>query len=529
LSLKPSCCLVYFCYLFKVVDTGSGFGEIHKPTSNGELDKDTSVTLLDQQGSSDRRLAGIQENFEFYGEGYCRPSDETLIQSNFYRQEKVSASEDIEWCAKTCYETSINDTKLDKFLGFSMYNGTNLQGDLACHCKFTVDGTKFSSSNGDEGTAFCYEWSQTEAPSSPPTLSPTVSPFSWNIKGPDNNGWTVGFSDTSSGNSEINGIYTMTSTRMFFFKVFERDCKTNLQENDGISILASSGTVDATGKVAIDINIDEALIGDSSVMTIDTESYKNKIEICVRASLETEGALEVNFHETILIIDVDMTADFSIEAITQRTNATDVDKEASLNYTNSAYICDEAVEGNSSTWTEVVGAAKKQGDLLQVCYEINNGGVTPTRVLEWKMSSSGQDGTDNSTLTDIGIARDGGSSDLGSVSSTLCEGNKCLIKSVILAKHFAAARFDGNTKPTLRVDGEILLQFGDETRRLVRANDVALRALQDSTESQFNVEVGLEGDSLLGPQTENDSSAVFSSPGAVTLVALLIGGGLFAF
>mmetsp|Transcript_19361 Transcript_19361/g.27371 ORF Transcript_19361/g.27371 Transcript_19361/m.27371 type:complete len:322 (+) Transcript_19361:778-1743(+) len=321
----------------------------------------------------------------------------------------------------------------------------------------------------------------------------------------------------------------MTSTRMFFFKVFERDCKTNLQENDGISILASSGTVDATGKVAIDINIDEALIGDSSVMTIDTESYKNKIEICVRASLETEGALEVNFHETILIIDVDMTADFSIEAITQRTNATDVDKEASLNYTNSAYICDEAVEGNSSTWTEVVGAAKKQGDLLQVCYEINNGGVTPTRVLEWKMSSSGQDGTDNSTLTDIGIARDGGSSDLGSVSSTLCEGNKCLIKSVILAKHFAAARFDGNTKPTLRVDGEILLQFGDETRRLVRANDVALRALQDSTESQFNVEVGLEGDSLLGPQTENDSSAVFSSPGAVTLVALLIGGGLFAF
>ena len=386
--------------------------------------------------------------------------------------------------------------------------------------------------------------------------------FDWDIM-PEDGFPSIAFDDANE-ESEVIFKYNFTgalSDRKYLgVRLFQNDCVST----PDASLAFINNTVGDELNVELDI-IQETI--SNSVHYVDVNGTAAIIGFCLRVDynyVDGDGLTEsINFYETNVTINVDLTANFTLSGISaDRTSADAEAANADLDYPVEAYIC---LEDN----TEVTDpGALEQGSILQVCVriddEVETQNVFVEDILTFIVSQPDGDATP-STVISSGVPDP-------LTDKTCREGGICNVKTQLLSKFFTDV-----APGDLRVDGVAILAFGkaslmpsssptQATRRLrtpirglLSADDVKAfmasqqynsnnndadetglsvvsvaagtpqRRLQDA-KSEFGVDVGLVG--INGPVVEDETAAGGSSAvvgAVVVLILLACGGGLGFF
>merc|ERR1711971_334385 len=208
------------------------------------------------------------------------------------------------------------------------------------------------------------------------------------------------------------------------------------------------------------------------------------IVFCVRFGLNTLGdsPVEVNFLESVVTLNIDLSAGFSIDDI----NVTPKDQlinTAATTYTVEGYMCQQGSD------TPVVDAtALNQGSLITVCIKPDADGIADgikmraVDSFEWTRDAIAQ------VAIESGVAA---GNLLTSFDESACTGGDyCQFSSILFAAFYA-------TEGQVSGNGVASMQFG--TRRLSEGS--GLRALQEqeaAATSEFDLAVNLEADDV-GP------------------------------
>ena len=183
--------------------------------------------------------------------------------------------------------------------------------------------------------------------------------FSWSVV-PREGFPVIAFNDTTE-ESEVLFKYdykgTLTDSKNLSMSLFQNDCLTPADSSE-LGFAADYGTP-GTLSVAIDI-IQETIA--KSAFYNETNSTTATIEFCVRVDYDFKSE-SLNFYETIVTISVDLTAGFTLDAITSERNGAE---EASA-----TIDCDVEIYYCYQNYTEVVPAPKyNQGTALEVCIRV---------------------------------------------------------------------------------------------------------------------------------------------------------------
>jgi len=380
--------------------------------------------------------------------------------------------------------------------------------------------------------------SPTSNPTASPTPNPTVSIFSWEID-PSGN-WTATFDDQSAGN-ELGGQYEMTVGRYYTFEVLKPNCISAIANNTVINYVEpESKIVPLTGLVdaKIDIVMDQlSTITDTEVFSADANTNTDKIEICIKGSLQVSDTdtTVVNFHETKLTIFIDKTRTFVVDVDTERTAATDKSQNVTLDYNVTTFICAGGDLNNSSTWVEA-NSTYSQGAPLKVCLRLpSTNGVDLDKVSKFELDqvNGGSAGT-SLMISDNSDAMAG-----GILANSRCTGNLCMIQSMIPAKYFDDTV--GGIPYNLIAGGNIVLKFGDngDERRLkgvlVDSSSIGrsgaisrgLQSEESAVSSSFEVSVGLKGENMVEDDGREVSAANPSFAGRLPVLLSFVGAVLF--
>jgi hypothetical protein len=273
-----------------------------------------------------------------------------------------------------------------------------------------------------------------------------VGDFDWDIQ-PEDGYPIIAFDDTNEDN-EVVFKYNFTGTlnnRKFL--------DVNLYQNDCVSASDASLTfVNSTSGDELDINIDviQETIA-NSVHYQDIDGASAIIGFCLRVDynyVDNAGLVEsINFYETDVTINVDLTANFTLTEInvSRIVVGNETTAEAELDYPVEAYICldDNSEVENPEPLT--------QGSTLQVCVKIDDTVVTENVLVEdiltFVISQPEELTTDSETITNT-------VSDL--LTDKECrESGICNVKTQLQSKFFTEA-----SPGDLRVDGVAILAFG---------------------------------------------------------------------
>jgi hypothetical protein len=383
--------------------------------------------------------------------------------------------------------------------------------------------------------------------------------FDWDVQPED--GYPVIALDDANGDSEVVFKYNYTGTlspnKYLDVKLFQNDCSTAA---DASLAFINTTTVDA---LDIDLDIIQETIS-NSVHYQDINASAAIIGFCVRVDynyIDGDGLTEsINFYETNVTITVDLTANFTLVAISaERTSADSEAADFKLDYPVEAFIC---LDDNSEVLSP---AALAQGSFLQVCVRIDDAIVTDNILVEdiltFVVSQPSGSATDSETITNA-VA--------DPLTDKVCrESGICNVKTQLLSKFFT------ETIPgDLQIDGIAILAFGraslmpssaptttvrrlrapirglltgDDVKAFMAAQeknnnnnnnvvsvvaDSSQRMLQEGTgQSQFDLEVtlqgGIEGDS--GDGEDSSSGGVSTIAVAAIVLVLLAAAGGFGF
>jgi hypothetical protein len=186
-----------------------------------------------------------------------------------------------------------------------------------------------------------------------------LADFSWTIV-PREGFPVIAFNDTTE-ESEVLFKYdytgTLTGSKNLSMSLFQNDCLTPA-DSSALDFAADYGT---PGVLSVDIDIIQETIA-KSVLYNETNSTAATIEFCVRVDYEFKSN-SLNFYETMVTISVDLTAGFTLDAITSERNGAD-DASATIDCGVDIYYCYQ-------NYTEVVPAPKfSQGTALEVCIRV---------------------------------------------------------------------------------------------------------------------------------------------------------------
>jgi hypothetical protein len=370
--------------------------------------------------------------------------------------------------------------------------------------------------------------------------------FDWDIQ-PEDGFPVIAFNDTNEESEVVfkyNFTGTLTANKLLEVNLYQSDCITAA---DG-----SLAFVEAINGDELDIDLDiiQETIS-NSVHYKDVNLTNAVIGFCLRVDynyIDNDNITEsVNFYETNVTINVDLTANFTLTEITaDRTAADNEAANADLDYPVEAYIC---VDDNSEVASP---AALTQGSFLQVCIKIDDTVVTENVLVEdiLLFVVSQPDGTATDSRPIVNAQAD-------PLTDKVCrEGGICNVKTQLPSKFFT----DINPAD-LRVDGIAILAFGKASlmpssapsatvvrrlrapiRGLITGDDVKAfmeaqrnmqeeassavavavpdsgRMLQAAAQSEFGLQVGLVG---INGEVEGEGEGSSSSP-AVAAVAVLV-------
>jgi hypothetical protein len=378
--------------------------------------------------------------------------------------------------------------------------------------------------------------------------------FDWDIQ-PEDGYPSIAFDDTNEDSEVIfkyNFTGTLTDRKFLDVKLYKNDCITAAD--------ASLAFINSTSGDELDVELDiiQETISDSDHY-IDLNGTAAIIGFCLRVDynyVDGDGLIEsINFYETNVTITVDLTANFTLTEITaDRTLADSEAANADLAYPVEAYIC---LDDNSEVTNP---AALAQGSFLQVCVRIDDDVVTDNILVEdiltFVVSQPDGTATDSETITNA-VANP--------LTDKVCrESGICNVKTQLQSKFFT----DVNPGD-LRIDGVAILAFGKASlmpssaptsapvgrrlravpiRGLIKGDDVkAFMAAQQqqnnnnevsvvagspvqrmlqagAAQSEFGLEVGLQGINGVPITSQDDSSDGSPIIVAVVILILLAGG-----
>ena len=127
---------------------------------------------------------------------------------------------------------------------------------------------------------------------------------------------------------------------------------------------AGDGTVNKT--IAVKVSVDPGQIALNSLLYSEgdtVESVTAQIRFCVRFGLYTKGAppVEVNFLETVITLDVDLSDGFDIASVSVAPKDKLV-RTAAQAYQVEGYVCDEKEKAVTD-----LAAIRNQGAQIRVC------------------------------------------------------------------------------------------------------------------------------------------------------------------
>jgi hypothetical protein len=269
--------------------------------------------------------------------------------------------------------------------------------------------------------------------------------FDWGIQPED--GFPVIALNDANENSEVvfkyNYTGTLSATKYLDVQLYQTDCVTAAD--------ASIAFINTTTGDELDIDLDiiQETIS-SSVHYQDINATAAVIGFCLRVDYyyvdDDEITESVNFYETNVSITVDLTANFTLNAISAERTAADNDAaNFKLDYPVEAYICSD---DNSEVGSP---PALVQGSFLQVCVRIDDAVVIENvfveDILTFVVSQPTGSATDSETI--INAVTD-------PLTDKVCrESGICNVKTQLLSKFFTET-----TPGDLQVDGIAILAFG---------------------------------------------------------------------
>lgn len=270
--------------------------------------------------------------------------------------------------------------------------------------------------------------------------------FEWDIT-PEYGYPTIAFDEANDENEVVfkyNFTGAISQSKYLAVGLFQADCN---QTAD-----ASLNFIDSTiaDELTVDVDIVQETIA-QSVHYTDVDQTSAKIDFCVRVDyMYDDGTApeSINFHETKVTINVDLTANFTLESIiVDRDDADERDANAELDYPVIAYFCgDDDVEINNPT-------PLTQGSALQFCVKVADNvtaDVYVEDILSAVLSQPGSDTTNSQPIT--------GSNPDALTDKNCLELGICNVKTQLASKWFS--EIDPNP---LRVDGVALLALGVAT------------------------------------------------------------------
>lgn len=235
--------------------------------------------------------------------------------------------------------------------------------------------------------------------------------------------------------------------------------------------------------------LDPLTFADNPIIYSSEAVGSAKIQFCLVFALETTGGTEVNFQETKVTLDIDLTdieTEFSISidltAKGKTTSANDV------TYSSEAYICDP------TTGLLVAGPSFEQGQVVDICIRPDatsrdNGGsglvMNTINALSFTRGSTTQAAIVGGTLSDLGLSTHD--------SDNCLEKTFCSVSTILLASFYdTEGSVTGNGEASLkflsRRDRDRYLTRGDRKEQVNRRR----RSLQDDggpTITSFDLDI----------------------------------------
>jgi hypothetical protein len=185
-----------------------------------------------------------------------------------------------------------------------------------------------------------------------------MADFNWDIE-PREGFPVIAFNDSTE-DSEVVFMYdytgTLTAAKNISLELFKYDCVTPAD-----SSLAFAADYDTLGEISIDLDIIQDTIKTSNVYN-ETNITTATIEFCLRADYKFQSD-SLNFYETVVSINVDLSANFTLGAITVARNGAD-DASSTLDCDVEIYYC-------YRNGTEVFPVPSyRQGSALEVCIQV---------------------------------------------------------------------------------------------------------------------------------------------------------------
>jgi len=348
--------------------------------------------------------------------------------------------------------------------------------------------------------------------------------FDWNITEFEGEGFVVVKFDDENAESEVKLNY-YASTKHTTVQLFDyANCNTSETTTSTPGILTTGVYTEAervSTTLEIPLNINQTAITDSSFFGGTAEA--RVIQVCIRidlmANLNTTNPdfeESINFHETKLEIQVDMTKGFEVVGVsTDRTKATETNETASLDYSVLAFEIDDA----SATGAELTTRGTyTQGDFLTIGIITNGTGVEVEQIIQMNITgntdydSIKSDG-EPSALTQRDCGVDITSNDYGAKKG-------CKVKTMLVSDFFDTAE-----PQDLTIKGVAVMKFV-RARRLA---NIDARDLQEasSADDTFGLTVSLKPMNLgdyVETQDEDDIDMIDDSAATSTIV-----GGMVSF
>jgi hypothetical protein len=284
-----------------------------------------------------------------------------------------------------------------------------------------------------------------ESASSSDAVARQLGDFAWDIM-PEDGFPSIAFDDANE-ESEVIFKYNFTgnlSARKYLgVTLYQNDCITAPD--------ASLAFVNSTNGDELDVELDiiqETIT--NSVHYIDLNGTAAIIGFCLRVDynyVDGDGLTEsINFYETNVTINVDLTANFTLTGISaDRTSADAEAADADLDYPVEAYFC---LEDNAEVFSP---PPLEQGSILQVCVRIDSTVETQNILVEDILTFVVSQPDGSATASEV-ITR--GIPD-PLTDKTCRESGICNVKTQLLSKFFV------DTNPgDLNVAGVAILAFG---------------------------------------------------------------------
>jgi hypothetical protein len=266
--------------------------------------------------------------------------------------------------------------------------------------------------------------------------------FDWDIQ-PNAGSPSVAFNNFTT-STEIVFMYDaplLYENKTYRVVVFDADCKTI-----GSHEITHLEDASVDRELTVLLDVDQGTISNSTYYK-SINMTNGVIGLCLRVDYLLNGA-SVNFHETNLTIDIDLTAGFNETTLEQmRIDAQQDTVNTNIDYPVVVYPCDESNDKLASK------PALTQGDALQLCVELDpstaiNGNAYVVDILSVDLNQEKMDdNVTHKTIIDEAIP--------DSLTSKLCQGGICNVRTQL-----ASSWFSDPDPGDINATGVAILAFG---------------------------------------------------------------------